>query len=250
VLVLLGNDDGIEAAGLRALESAVAGLGETWVVAPATEQSARSHAFTMHEPLRVRAHGQRRFAVTGTPADAIYLALHRLLPRPPALVVSGINRGANLATDVLYSGTVAAAREAVTYDVPAIAASLYIKEGDAVLHWETAGAVVRRVAEAVVAHGLPPGVLLNVNVPNVEPSALRGTRVVPMGRRRYVPKVQEQRDPRGRSYYWIGGPHERFEGDDGSDGPTCESGHAVVTPLHLDLTDRETLERVRGWEIA
>lgn len=250
MLVLLGNDDGIEATGLQALERAVEGLGETWVVAPATEQSARSHAFTMHEPLRVRAHAERRFAVTGTPADAIYLALHKLLPRAPALVLSGINRGANLATDVLYSGTVAAAREAVTYDVPAIAVSLYIKEGDATLHWDTAGAVARRVAEAVVAHGLPPGVLLNVNVPNVERGALRGVRAVPMGRRRYVPKVHEQRDPRGRSYYWIGGPHERFEGDDGNDGPTCEQGFAVVTPLHLDLTDHRALERVRGWDLS
>lgn len=247
MLVLLSNDDGIDAAGLNALEAALEGLGELWTVAPATEQSARSHSFTMNEPLRVIQHGERRFAVTGTPADSVYLAVHSILPRRPTLVVSGINRGSNLSTDVIYSGTVAAAREGVANDIPALAVSLHIPDGETVLHWASAQRVAREMAEVVVARGLPPGILLNVNVPNVE--APRGVRIAPMGRRRYAPLVHEQRDPRGRSFYWIGGPHERFDGEDDSDGPLCEAGYTVVTPLQLDLTAISTMATLRTWEI-
>ena len=247
MLVLLSNDDGIDAAGLSALERALDGLGELWTVAPATEQSARSHSFTMNEPLRVIQHGERRVAVTGTPADSVYLAIHSILPRRPALVVSGINRGSNLSTDVIYSGTVAAAREGVANDIPALAVSLHIPDGETDLHWPAAEVAARKMAEAVVAHGLPPGILLNINVPNL--ATPHGIRIAPMGRRRYAPLVHEQRDPRGRSFFWIGGPHERFDGDDDSDGPLCEAGFVVVTPLQLDLTATSTMATLRTWEI-
>ncbi len=245
MLILLSNDDGIEAAGLRALEAAMAGLGELWTVAPATEQSAKSHSLTMHEPLRVTPHGDRRFAVSGTPADSVYLAAHHLLPRKPDLVVSGVNRGSNLSNDVMYSGTVAAAREAASFDIPAVAVSLWVKDADP--HWETAQAVARRVVEETIRRGLPRGVLLNLNVPDLPTAALRGLRVAPLGRRYYHPSVAVNTDPRGRKYYWIGGDHDRFDDLPDTDGPLCEAGFAVLTPLHMDLTAHEVLGDLRAW---
>lgn len=247
MLILLSNDDGIEAAGLRALEAAMADLGDVWTVAPATEQSAKSHSLTMHEPLRVAAHGERRFSVSGTPADSVYLAAHHLLPRKPDLVVSGINRGSNLSNDVMYSGTVAAAREAASFDIPSVAVSLWVQNADP--HWKTAQQVARRVVEETIRRGLPRGVLLNLNVPDVAPEGLKGIRVAPLGRRYYHPTVYENTDPRGRKYYWIGGDHDRFDDLPGTDGPLCEAGFAVVTPLHMDLTAHEVLPAVADWKL-
>ena len=243
---LLTNDDGVEAPGLAALEAAVGGLAECWTVAPATEQSAKSHALTMHEPLRVVPHGPRRFAVTGTPADCVYLAVHHLLPRRPTLVLSGINRGTNLATDVHYSGTVAAAREAATMDIPAVAASLWVS-GEP--RWDTAERVVRPLAREVIARGLPPGVLLNLNVPDRAPADLLGVRTAVMGRRWYQPLVEATTDPRGRRYFWIGGDHDRFDDVPESDGPLCEAGWATVTPLRLDLTAHTVLPSLADWPL-
>ncbi|MFZ5477230.1 MAG: 5'/3'-nucleotidase SurE [Myxococcota bacterium] len=247
MLILLSNDDGIEAPGLRMLEASLDGLGELWTVAPATEQSARSHALTMHEPLRLTKHGERRFAVSGTPADSVYLAVHHVLPRKPDLVISGINRGTNLSNDVVYSGTVAAAREGASFDIPAVAVSLWI--GEQGPRWSTAQLVARRVAERVIARGLPSRILLNVNVPDRPPEELRGIRVAPLGRRYYQSLVAEKTDPRGRKYYWIGGDHERFDDLPDTDGPLCEAGYAVVTPLQMDLTAHDVIPELRGWEI-
>lgn len=246
MLILLSNDDGVEAPGLAALHDALSGLGELWVCAPETEQSAKSHAFTMDAPLRLRKLRERWFAVSGTPADSVYLGVHQVVPRLPDLVVSGINRGGNLGTDVFYSGTVAAAREAVVRGVPAIACSL-VHSGDP--QWETAKQVIRRLVVAALARRLPPGILLNVNVPDRAPEALRGIRVAPMGGRHYHPLVAQGQDPRGRPYYWIGGDHHRFDGDPGSDGELCEQGYAAVTPMHMDITAHDLLGTLRAWEI-
>lgn len=244
-ILLLSNDDGIEAEGLRALEGAAADLGDVWTVAPATEQSARSHALTMHEPLRIARVGEQRYSVTGTPADSVYLGVHHLLPRRPQLLLSGINRGSNLSNDVVYSGTVAAAREAATVDIPAVAVSLWVRSDDP--HWETAQAVAKRVARKVIEQGLPSRTLLNVNVPDVPLAELRGIRIAPLGRRYYHFAVAEKTDPRGRKYYWIGGDHDRFEDLPDTDGPLCEGGYAVVTPLQMDLTAHEMMATVRTW---
>ena len=244
--ILLSNDDGVDAPGLDALRKALEGLGELWVVAPATEQSARSHAFTMNEPLRLLERGDRIFAVTGTPADAVYLACNHVLPARPDVVVSGINRGANLSTDVYYSGTVAAAREGTTMDIPSIAVSLYLadrREPD----WRYAQQVAREVTAQVMHRGLPPGTLLNVNVPNLPPEAARGLRVAPMGRRYYHPQVTVNTDPRGKRYFWIGGDHDRFSDDPDADGPLCEAGYATITPLQMDLTAHSLLPAVSAW---
>lgn len=243
--ILLSNDDGVDAAGLAALRDALNPLGDIWVVAPATEQSAKSHSFTMHEPLRLIEKDARCFAVTGTPADAVYLAGHYILPKKPRLVVSGINRGANLSTDVHYSGTVAAAREGLGMDIPAIAISLYVRQGPP--DWRAAQNIARRVAEKVLLEGLPPGILLNVNVPNLPPEQIKGIRVCPLGRRYYHPAVIANTDPRGRKYFWIGGEHERFSDTPEADGPLCEEGWATITPLSIDNTAHSLLNRLSTW---
>jgi 5'-nucleotidase len=249
VRILLSNDDGIEAAGLQALHDAVADLGEVWIVAPATEQSAKSHSFTMHEPLRVRQHGERRLSVNGTPADAVYLAMHGLLPEKPDLVLSGVNRGSNLGTDVHYSGTVAAAREAANHDVPAVAFSLHLGlDVGQPARWATASVVARQVVTLVLREGAPEHAVLNVNIPNLELAELRGWRAAAMSHRRYETQVKEGRDLRGQPYYWIGGPHAWFAGGDDADGPLCDEGYVTLTPLALDMTDRAALERLRAWE--
>jgi len=246
--ILLSNDDGIDARGLAALYDALESLGELWVVAPAAEQSAMSHSLTMHRPLRVRERGLRQYSVDGTPADTIYVALHHLLPEPPDLVVSGINRGANLGFDVHYSGTVAAAREACLQGVPAIAVSAHID--DAPPRYDTAGIVARRVVERVRTHGLEDGTLLNVNVPCVAPDDLRGLRAAVLGRRIYASSVDLRHDPRGKPYVWIGGPHQGFAGSDDADGRGIDAGWATVTALSVDPTDYRSLERTRDWTDA
>lgn len=245
--LLLSNDDGIEAAGLAALGEAVSGgaipqVTDVWTFAPAVEQSAKSHSFTMREPLRVHQHAPQRFSVTGTPADAVYLALHGLMPHKPDLVLSGINRGSNLGTDVHYSGTVAAAREAVSHDIPAIAFSLHtdsLREADGSRSpplWGTAIAIVRQLVPQVLSAGLPGGCVLNVNIPNLPVGEIRGIRTAPLSRRRYETTVRQGTDLRGEPYYWIGGPHAFFYGEPDGDGPLCESGWVTLTPLGLDIT--------------
>lgn len=246
--ILCSNDDGIDAPGIAALVAAVAEIGELWTVAPASERSAQSHALTMHEPLRADPRGPRRFAVSGTPADCAYLALRHLVPTPD-LVLSGINAGSNLGADVWYSGTVAAAREACLQGVSAVAVSLHRPPAATGPHWETAGAVAARVARAVLAEPLPDGVYLNVNVPDLPLEALQGLRVAPLGRRRYQHQVDRREDPRGRSYFWIGGPHDAFEGE-GTDGWWIERGWATVTPLAVYPPDAGERVALRRWTDA
>lgn len=242
--ILISNDDGIDAPGLAALEQALAPLGDVWVVAPEKERSAQSHALTLHKPLRVKPRGERRFAVSGTPADCVYLARHHLLPEAPDLVVSGVNRGANLGKDVHYSGTVAAAREAAMARLPAIAVSLHITAPAAHHHYDTAARLVASWLPDLVA-AIPPTVLLNVNVPDVPSAQVHGVRVAPLGHRIYADGVDHRVDPWGRDYYWIGGGHARFEDAPETDGPLCEKGYATVTPLHADPTDADEMEGLR-----
>lgn len=246
--ILVTNDDGIDAPGLTALVDALTPLGEVITVAPRVEQSAKSHALTMHEPLRVTRYGERRFAVSGTPADSVYLAIHHLCPDLD-LVVSGINGGANLGDDVHYSGTVAAAMEAAVWGVPALAVSLAIDPNAVEHHWQTAGTLARRVARCLHDDPLPRDRFLNLNVPDVPLSRLPGVRVTSMSRRHYHPQVRVDEDPRGRACYWIGGAHRAFTGGDDSDGVWAERGWATLTPLQPDLTDWPSLRILKGWDL-
>ncbi len=243
--ILLSNDDGFGAPGLLALEAGLQGLGDLWVVAPATEQSARSHALTLHKPLRTKLHGPQRWSVSGTPADCAYLALHGLLPEAPQVVVSGINRGGNLGSDVYYSGTVAAAREASLEGIPAVAISLHLHDEDPEIHWATAQHVARKVLEQALRLDMPTGLLLNVNVPNVPLSELEGIVAARLGGRTFVNQVERRADPRGRPYWWLGGQERIVTGEPDSDVQLCGRGFATITPLLHHLTDPGWLGRLK-----
>jgi 5'-nucleotidase len=240
--VLLSNDDGLQAAGLRALVEAFEGE-DVWVVAPDREQSASSHAISLHRPLRMVETAPQRFAVDGTPTDAVYMGLNLVLKgRRPDVVVSGVNHGPNLANDVLYSGTVAAAMEGALLGVHALAVSL----ASAPPHdFREAARFAATLARTIVAASPPAPLLLNVNVP---PGPVRGYRFTRLGRRTYGNDVVEKRDPRGRSYYWIGGEGGPVNEDiPGSDCNTVTFDRLVaVTPLHLDSTHDAVLAALRN----
>ncbi len=230
--ILVTNDDGYSAEGIVALMEALADVGEVWMVAPEGEQSAVSHALTLERPLRVREVGERRLVVNGTPTDCVTLGISRLMAEaPPALVVSGINRGANMGVDVHYSGTVSAAFEGVILGTPAIAISQIV--GNGTVDWSAAAAVARELTAWVLKTGLPAETLLNVNVPIGEPRGLRLTR---LGVRRYTEGVLQQKDPRGKTIYWIGGGDPVWEPIPGTDFNEVGGGWISVTPLGLDMT--------------
>ncbi|WP_224360714.1 5'/3'-nucleotidase SurE [Hyalangium versicolor] len=244
--ILVSNDDGYFSEGLQALVEAVSPLGEVWVVAPDREQSAASHAISLHRPLRIKEIRERWFAVDGTPTDSAYLAINHLLKDDrPQIMVSGINHGANLADDVTYSGTVAAAMEGALLGVPAIAFSLASRPP---FNFEPAARFARSIVEAALSRPLPPRMLLNVNIPGgADPDGYVVTR---LGKHTYGYEVVENVDPRGRKYYWIGGSEYEHEDIPGSD---CNAVHLdkriSVTPLHLDLTDRSRMADVATWTL-
>jgi 5'-nucleotidase len=242
-LILLCNDDGVDAPGLAALHGALADLGEVLVVAPAREQSAMSHAISLDRPLRKRMVREGWYAIDGTPVDCVYLALIGIVRRKPALVVSGINHGYNLGADVFYSGTVAAAVEGAIRGVPSIAVSRGGRGAD----FSVSAGFAHAIARAVLREGLPAQTLLNVNVP---PAALRGYRWTRLGKRVYRDQVEERTDLRGRHYYWIGGPEADHRDVPGSDCHAVAEELAAVTPLNLDLTHGHMLERLPGWQLA
>ena len=238
--ILVTNDDGYSSQGIAALVDALAELGEVVMVAPDSEQSAVSHALTLDRPLRVRRVGEGLYAVNGTPTDCVTLGISNLMgDQPPALVVSGINRGGNMGVDVHYSGTVSAAFEGVILGYPAIAVSQVVGNG---MTWDAAAAVAAELAAWVLEHGLPPSTLLNVNVPLPAPRGLRLTR---LGVRRYTEGVVEQQDPRGRRIYWIGGGEPVWEAIPGTDFHEVAEGYISVTPLHLDMTELRVLDQLR-----
>jgi 5'-nucleotidase len=243
--ILVSNDDGIQSPGIAALADALGDLGEVTVVAPDRERSAASHAISLHRPLRLRKVAPGRFACDGTPTDSVYLGIHHVLEgERPDLLVSGINLGANMADDVTYSGTLAAAFEGTLFRVPSIAVSL---DGGKPWDFGPAAAFARSLAAAVLERGLPPGVLLNVNVPKGMPSGYRVTR---QGRRSYGETVEVRRDPRGRRYYWIGGPGRDHDDIPGSDCNTLLDESTIsVTPLHLDLTAYRAMDALREWPV-
>ena len=246
--ILISNDDGIGAPGLKVLAEALAVLGEVTVVAPDRERSAAGHSLTLNRPLRASRVDRNWFSVDGTPSDCVALALTGLLPRPPDLVVAGINEGANLGDDVTYSGTVAAAAEATLGGCPAFAVSLAV-DGEG-RHLKTAARFALVVAREVSARGLPPGTLLNVNVPNQPLDRLRGVAITRQGRRTYSETIIEKVDPRGKTYYWIGGGPPRWEPGQDTDYEAVRAGAVSITPLHLDLTNYGALEALRAWDLS
>ena len=251
-LILVSNDDGIAAPGIRALAEAMAELGDVVIAAPITEQSAVGHAITIREP--VRAHpwpkeafpfAEAAYAVTGTPADCVKLALSALVSRRPSLVVSGINNGANTAVNVIYSGTVSAATEGTMLGIDSIAFSL-AEFGQT--DFSDAARWANRVAEAVLQRGLPPGLLLNVNIPHAVDSGVRGVRITRQARSRWEDDYQTRHDPQNQPYYWNGGRFVNLEADaTDTDLAAIDAGYVSVTPIHYDLTVRSYMSELETW---
>ena len=244
--ILITNDDGFDATGIKELEAGLAGLGELTIVAPDREQSASGHSLTLQHPLRIDERSPNHYAVDGTPTDCVFLGVnHVMRTERPDLVISGINRGGNLGDDITYSGTVAAAFEATLLGVPALAVSLEIARE---YHFATASRVAREVALKVLAHGMPADTLLNVNVPDLPWENLAGFRITRQGKRSYSDVVRENVDPRGRHYYWIGGEVMQGEALKGTDAALVRDGFVSITPIHLDLTNHRALEPLENWE--
>lgn len=248
MLILCTNDDGYLATGLHVLEAAARRLGDVRVVAPDREQSATSHSLTLHYPLRAREAGPGAFVVDGTPTDCVILAVNGLLGARPDVVLSGVNHGANLGDDVLYSGTVAAAMEATVIGIPAIAISYTGERYEEIEAWEPL--LVRFLHQVIVGRRFPESTLLNVNLPPVPPDQVRGVRVTTLGRRVYSDSLTRAVDPSEREYFWIGGGVSKWSGSADSDFRGVEDGYISVTPLHLDLTNYELLEEIRAWKLG
>lgn len=246
--ILVTNDDGIYAPGLEVLEKIARKLSEdVWVVAPESEQSGASHSLSLASPLRMRELDARRFSVLGTPSDCVLMAVRKVMPEPPDLVLSGVNRGQNIADDVTYSGTIAAAMEGTSLGLKSIALSQAYAIRGAELKWETPLKHGPALLKRLVALDLGPGVLLNVNFPDCGPDDVKGIEVTRQGKRdQNLIRVHERMDMRERAYYWIGFQRERSNPADGTDLKAVYEGRISVTPLHMNLTQLEAMEALRG----
>lgn len=251
MLILVSNDDGFFSDGIQILARALRDLGEVWMVAPDREQSASGHSLTLHRPLRVKRIDKKpnEFMVDGTPTDCVNIGINKILPRKPDLVVSGINRGANLGDDVTYSGTVSAALEAVLLGVPAIAMSAVPDQQTDELRYEAAADYAKFLAGEVLKHKLAPGTLLNVNVPSETKMGERKSVLCRMGKRVYSDVVEEKLDPRGRPYYWIGGSKVGSKVEPGTDVEAAAQLRISLTPVQLDMTNYMFLSRMAAWNL-
>ncbi len=242
--ILVTNDDGIHADGLRALAKALRPLGHVTVIAPDREQSAASHALTLHRPLRIKKVEEGVLSVDGTPTDSVLLGVHGFLKQKPDLVVSGINHGPNMGNDTAYSGTVAAAVEGTFLGIPSVAFSLATwAEAD----FTPAGSVAHDLVKSFLDHGIHPGMCLSVNIPPIPREAMKGVRVTRLGKRVFRDVIVEKTDPRGKLYYWIGGEDPTWEDDERSDFNAVNDGFVSVTPLLLELTDVRAIVEMETW---
>jgi 5'-nucleotidase len=242
----VSNDDGFRSDGIVALAEALRSLGTVYVVAPDRERSAAGHSLTLSHPLRVEKVGHRVYAVDGTPTDCVNLAVNGILRKKKVdLLVSGINKGANMGDDITYSGTVSAAMEGTLLGIPSIAVSLVSRNH---FRFEAAAKFATQVARKVLRRRLPKDTLLNVNLPNVPLEEIRGVKITRQGKRIYGEAVVEKRDPRGRKYYWIGGDTLQRQDIPGSDLEAVEQNYISITPIHLDLTNYVSLRTLKRWK--
>ena len=247
--ILVTNDDGIFAPGIYALWEAMQEIGEVTVVAPDTEKSAVGHAITITDPIRVqqihRKNGFEGFAVKGTPADCVKIAGRSLMKTPPDIVVSGINSGANVGSNVIYSGTVSAATEGTILGIPSVAISLNsIKGGDMTASQKVAVTVVKKVLE----NGLPSGILLNVNVPNISEKSIKGYRITKQGKVVFKDRFEKREDPRGKLYYWMKGEIINDNNSE-TDGFAIQNKFVSITPIHYQLTAESFLKTLKSWDL-
>jgi 5'-nucleotidase len=248
--ILISNDDGIDASGIRVLADSMRGLGSVTIVAPDKNRSGASNSLTLDAPIRIKEMGEGVFRVSGTPTDCVHVALTGLLDQDPDLVVSGINSGANLGDDVIYSGTVAAAMEGRFLGFPAVALSLVLEESSEYRHFDTAGEAAIRLVKQLQQDPLPADTILNVNVPNCPWSEIRGFEVTRLGHRHRAEPVVKTTDPRGREMYWIGPAGAEQDAGPGTDFDAIRRKYISVTPIHVDLTRYQALDQVAGWVTA
>lgn len=244
--VLVSNDDGVDAPGIRVLAERLGAVGKVTVVAPDRDRSGASNSLTLDAPIRVARMDNGYYRVAGTPTDCVHLALSGLLDEEPHIVVSGINNSANLGDDVIYSGTVSAAMEGRFLGLPAIAVSLVSKDhrGE---HYESAARAVRLLMERLLVDPLPADTILNVNVPDLPWEQIRGFEVARLGKRHRAAACIEQNDPRGRPIWWIGPAGPAEDDGPGTDFDAVRRGYVSVTPIHVDLTRYQALDKVSGW---
>ena len=250
--ILLSNDDGIHAPGIQAMYKELKKLGDVWVVAPLEEKSTTGHSLTIHKPLRLIPIRKDFYGVSGSPADCVYIGIKQVMKFTPDLVVSGINRGGNLGQDVYYSGTVSAAREASILGIPSIAVSLAYESGTFVsedaLHYETAAKTALKLLKKLKKTELPKHTLLNLNVPNLPLSKVKGVKLARQGFRLYSGDILKRTDHRGKDYFWVGGKYKGYRKEEDTDCGVIETGFASLTPLKLDSTDLPFLVALsHGW---
>src|SRR6202795_1276516 len=240
--ILLTNDDGYEAPGLRALAAALEGFATVSIVAPSREQSGTAQSLTLRQPIVCNQINEREWAIDGTPADCVIVALHKLLPEKPDMVISGINHGANMGENVYYSGTVGAAREAALHHIPALAMSLCARKSEQ--NFANAARIARAAAELILKEGLPDQVLLNINVPEPWKGGVRFTR---QSKKITRNQLSEGKDPRGRIYFWLYEQKIDRDVEPDTDYAAIFAGSVSVTPLHLDPTDTKSLKQLAHW---
>jgi len=248
--ILITNDDGIDADALGPLAEALATLGDVDIIVPERNWSGASHSITLFRPLRVRPtklrSGQPAFMTDGSPTDCVRLAVLGFLKHRPDIVVSGINRGANMGDDITYSGTVAAAMEGILSNIPSIAISIGAFGGD--IDYGPAASFAALLARNILDRGFAPDSLLNVNVPPLPRDQIAGVEVTRLGKRTYRDQLVERLDPYGNPYYWVGGPAVSEEAEDGTDVAAMRAGKISVTPIALDLTNHALLEELARWD--
>lgn len=244
MLILVTNDDGVNAPGIVALSEALKELGDVVVAAPDRERSAASHSLTLHHPLRMENIEKGRYAVDGTPTDCIHLAVHVILDRKPDLLVSGINRGGNMGGDITYSGTVWAALEGNLMGIPSFAISL-VEENSS--DYGPAARFAVRVCTWIDKYGLPADTILNINVPDDPELDMDRFCITHQGRKRFAETVVEKEDPRRRKYFWIGGVPLPPEGGMETDVGAVAGGYISVTPLHADMTNYKSIKEMQSW---
>ena len=242
--ILVSNDDGYFAPGIRALAEVMKQLGEVTVVAPDRNRSGASNSLTLDNPLRVSQRDNGYYSVTGTPTDCIHLGTHEIMSNLPDIVVAGVNHGANLGDDVLYSGTVAAAMEGRALGLPSVAVSLVGVDG---AHFETAAQFVARLVERLKTHPLPPKEILNINVPDLPPEKIAGVMVTRCGARHRANTIIPDKDQKKRPIYWLGPPAHGDDSGPGTDFHAVEAGYISMTPLHIDFTAHKSLNNLSEW---
>lgn len=249
--ILISNDDGIDSQGIQVLAESLKTIADIVIVAPKTEQSAVGHAITMKIPLRVIEYYKNGdffgYAVEGTPADCVKMGIRNILKSKPDLVVSGINHGSNTAVNIIYSGTVSAAREAAIMDVPAMAISI---TNHFPKNFTFAGQIAKKLAKLIVKHGLLKGTCLNVNIPDLPVEEVKGISITKQGKSSWDDVYEERLDPYGRKYYWLTGKLFEVDKENNIDQIAVQNNYVSVTPIHFDLTDNAQLEKMKSWELS